>query len=366
MHIGLVGPLPPPSGGMANQTRQLARLLANENIQITLIQVNAPYSPQWIEKFKGIRAFFRLIPYLYKLWRAANSVHFFHVMANSGWSWHLFSAPVIWIAYFKNKPVIINYRGGEAETFLNKSIFWVRPSLKRASAIIVPSAFLKHIFNQQGFEVSIVPNIIDLDRFAAQSSEWSLPKIENSPHIILTRNLESIYDNATAIRAFSIVKKNFPNAKLSIAGSGPEKPMLEQLVDSLKLVDSVTFLGRIDNAAINDLYHQADIMVNTSLIDNMPISILEALACKVPVVSTNVGGVPFLVKHDETALLVPPKNPADIAEAIQLILTNPEKSRKMVEAGYEMVQHYSWKHVRTQLMEIYEHTLIGSNLITKS
>ena len=62
MHIGLVGPLPPPSGGMANQTRQLAHLLTDENIQVTLIQVNAPYYPQWIEKFKGIRAFFRLIP----------------------------------------------------------------------------------------------------------------------------------------------------------------------------------------------------------------------------------------------------------------------------------------------------------------
>ncbi|HMV12403.1 MAG TPA: glycosyltransferase family 4 protein [Nitrosomonas sp.] len=357
MHIGLVGPLPPPSGGMANQTRQLAHLLTDENIQVTLIQVNAPYYPQWIEKFKGIRAFFRLIPYLYKLWQASHSVQIFHVMANSGWSWHLFSAPVIWIAYLRNKPVIINYRGGEAEAFLNKSIFWVRPSLKRVSAIIVPSAFLKHVFNQQGFDVTIVPNIIDLDRFAAQTQEWNVPKIENSPHIILTRNLESIYDNATAIRAFSIVKKNFPNAKLSIAGSGPEKLMLEQLVDDLNLVDSVTFLGRVDNTAINDLYRQADVMINTSLIDNMPISILEALACKVPVVSTNVGGIPFLVKHDETALLVPPKNPGEIAEAIQHILTNPEKSRKMAEAGYEMVQHYAWKNVRTQLMEIYERTL---------
>ena len=56
MHVGLVGPLPPPSGGMANQTRQLANLLASENIQVTLIQVNAPYYPKWIEKAKGVRA----------------------------------------------------------------------------------------------------------------------------------------------------------------------------------------------------------------------------------------------------------------------------------------------------------------------
>lgn len=361
MHVGLVGPLPPPSGGMANQTRQLANLLASENIQVTLIQVNAPYYPQWIEKVKGLRAFFRLIPYLYKLWQSANSVQLFHVMANSGWSWHLFSAPAIWIAYLKNKPVIINYRGGKAEAFFNKSIFWIKPSLKKTSEIIVPSAFLKNIFEKRGFKATIVPNIIDLDRFAFQTKEWIIPKVKNAPHIILTRNLESIYDNTTAIKAFSIVKKKFPYAKLSIAGSGPERSILEQLVESLNLVDSVVFLGRVDNITINQLYHKADVMINSSLVDNMPISILEALACKVPVVSTNVGGVPFLVKHDETALLVPPQEPQEIAKAIELILTNPEKTKKMVETGYEVVQQYSWDNVRLKLMEIYDHTLINYN-----
>ena len=70
--IGLVGPLPPPYGGMANQTRQLARLLQLEGIQVELVQVNAPYQPAWAGKIRGLRAFFRLMPYLLRLWQGGS------------------------------------------------------------------------------------------------------------------------------------------------------------------------------------------------------------------------------------------------------------------------------------------------------
>lgn len=82
--VGLVGPLPPPSGGMANQTRQLARLLRSEGVEVELIQTNLPYRPTWIGKIKGGRAFFRLVPYFFTLWVVAGRVDLFHVMANSG------------------------------------------------------------------------------------------------------------------------------------------------------------------------------------------------------------------------------------------------------------------------------------------
>ena len=93
--IALVGPLPPPSGGMANQTRQLAQLLQQAGAQVELVQVNAPYQPRWLGSIKGLRALFRLLPYLLHLWRAAGKAELLHIMANSGWSWHLFAAPAI-------------------------------------------------------------------------------------------------------------------------------------------------------------------------------------------------------------------------------------------------------------------------------
>ena len=89
LRLAIVGPLPPPAGGMANQTRQLAELLRAERVDVTVVQLNAPYRPRFVGRLRGIRALFRLMPYLLSLWRAAGRVDLFHIMANSGWSWHL-------------------------------------------------------------------------------------------------------------------------------------------------------------------------------------------------------------------------------------------------------------------------------------
>ena len=139
LHIGLVGPLPPPSGGMANQTLQLAKLLRQENIQVEVIQTNAAYEPEWIGKIPVLRALFRLVIYIINLWKAATKVDVFHIMANSGWSWHLFKVPAVWIAKLRGVPTIINYRGGEAEKFFSQSFKYVKPTLNASSCVVVPS-----------------------------------------------------------------------------------------------------------------------------------------------------------------------------------------------------------------------------------
>ena len=131
LRVGLVGPLPPPSGGMANQTLQLTRLLREEGLQVDVVQVNPPYRPAWAERVRGVRAVFRLLPYLLRLWRCAGQCDLLHVMANSGWSWHLFAVPAIWIGRWRGAPVLVNYRGGEAEAFFARSLRWVRPSMAR-------------------------------------------------------------------------------------------------------------------------------------------------------------------------------------------------------------------------------------------
>ena len=106
LRIALVGPLPPPSGGMANQTRQLAELLGSEGLRVEVVQVNPPYRPAWVGAVWGVRAFFRLVPYLLALWRTLGRVQLAHVMANSGWAWHLFAAPAILIAQMRKVPVV--------------------------------------------------------------------------------------------------------------------------------------------------------------------------------------------------------------------------------------------------------------------
>ena len=199
--IGLVGPLPPPSGGMANQTRQLARLLAESGLSVELVQVNAPYRPPGWSACAAFARSFRLVPYLVSLWRSAGRVDLFHIMANSGWAWHLFAAPAIWVAHLRGIPAIVNYHGGEAETFLQRQARWIRPSLcARASASSCHPDFSKACLPAGGYATEIVPNIVDLDRFSPA------PRQPGRPHIVVTRNLEEIYDIPTALRAFAQIR----------------------------------------------------------------------------------------------------------------------------------------------------------------
>ncbi len=320
-----------------------------------IVRTNGSYRPAWVARVRGVRALFRLLPYMMALWRAASRADIFHVMANSGWSWHLYAAPAVWIAWLRRKPAIVNYRGGEAESFFSNSWMWVRPTIRRARAVVVPSTFLKDVFESRGVAVAVVPNIVDLERFShCESVEKRTRHSHGWPHVVITRNLEDIYDIPTAMRAFDRVRHAYPNARLSIAGDGPERANLEVLAIELAAASSIAFIGSLDNAEIADLYCSADLMLNPSLIDNMPISILEALACGVPVVSTNVGGVPHLVSHGETALLVPPGEPARMAEAALSLLEDREFFDLLVERGLAHVKRFGWDHVRDRLTVVYD------------
>ena len=351
LRLALVGPMPPPFGGMANQTRQLAELLREEGAAIEVVPVNAPYCPAWIEHLRGVRALFRLLPYLVRLWRAAGRNDLFHVMANSGWSWHLFAAPAIWIAKWRGKAVVVNYRGGEAEAFFAHAFSWVKPSLRKADAIVVPSGFLREIFSKRGFTSHIVPNIVNLERFAPGS------RADGAPHILVARNLERLYDNTSALRAFALIRRQYPTARLTIAGSGPEREALETLAGELGVADAVIFAGRVENSEMPALYQTVSIALNPSLADNMPISILEALASGVPVVSTDVGGVPFLVEHEKTALLVSPGDHEAMAEACLRLLAERGLAERLIAAGQMLAREFAWSQVRGKLFAVYSGAL---------
>ena len=353
MRVGLIGPLPPPPGGMANQTRQLAKLLREEGLHVELLQTNRPYRPSWMAYLRGIRALVRLLPYLRELWVAAGRVDLFHVMANSGWSWHLFAAPAIWIGWLRGIPVVLNYRGGEIEEFFQKSFHWVRPSLNRVATVIVPSGYTAGAFRRRGFDIRIVRNIVDTSRFSLTDRQLR-QCTTNSPHLLVTRNLEPIYDIGTALHVLQQVCRVYPETRLTICGSGPEKSALQQLARDLGISEAITFAGNIDNDSIAELYRSADIILNTILADNMPVSLLEALACGVPIVSTNVGGVPFLVTHKKTALLAEPGDHEAMAEGILSLVSQPELAEALVRAGLDEIQQYTWSEVKQDLLPVYD------------
>lgn len=351
LHIGLVGPLPPPYGGMANQANQLYQLLQQETgIKVSFVQTNIPYANKLIEKIKGLRALFRLCSYILNIFKLAGRVDVIHVLSNSGWSWQLFSVPVIWIAYLRKTPVIINYRGGEASIYFEKSIKWVAPSMNKASVIVVPSGYLQQVFNAFHFKTEVIANIINLERFNTAQKKAANNK---APHLIITRNLEAIYGIATAIKATAIVQKSVPGLKLSIAGSGPQKEELKAMVRSLKLEKNVNFTGKLQPEEIACLYQEADIMLNPTTVDNMPNSVLEAMASGVAIVTTNVGGIPYIVNDNETALLVDVNNSGQMAKKIIALLNDKQLYAKLVNNGIAEVQQYSWTHIKVQWISLY-------------
>ncbi|NND68833.1 MAG: glycosyltransferase family 4 protein [Halioglobus sp.] len=334
---------------MAMQTLQLERLLSAEGVTVEVVQTNAPYCPAFIGRLRGVRAVFRLLPYLWRVWRLAGRVDVIHLMANSGWSWQLFAAPVLWLASLRRTPVLVNYRGGEAREYLAASARWVKPSLARATHLVVPSGFLQQVFREFGFGSEVVPNIIDLELFrpAAQRSE------RQGFTLVVTRNLEPIYGLETAVRAIDIVRREVPDVRLQIAGSGPQRAELEALISALDLDGHVELLGRLERDAVLALYQRADAMLNPTRVDNMPNSVLEALACGLPVISTNVGGVPFIVEHEQTALLVDPEDPQAMADAVLTLYRDQSLGADLRERGIHEVARYSWNEVGPLWLNLY-------------
>ncbi|GGW62642.1 glycosyltransferase family 4 protein [Alishewanella tabrizica] len=359
LKIALIGPIAPPAGGMSNQTRQLHQLLLQEGADVEFVAVNAPYQPAWVTNIPLLRAVFRLIPYLYRCYRACGKVQLVHIMANSGWSWHLFAAPAIWAARMRGTPVIVNYRGGHADSFFAKSWRFVSWSLRKASAVMVPSVFLQQVFAKYqtadtAIPVAIVPNILDQQLFYPKPAATESTSALAAPHFIVTRNLEHIYDVATSLAAFALIVKEFPAATLTIAGSGPLLAELQQQVQQLNLQQKVHFSGRLNTEQMAQLYRSADLMLNSSLVDNSPNSIIEALACGVPVISSNVGGISHLVSHRQDALLFNPGDHQALYLLASELLQSPALRQQLVANGLKNSQRFHWSTVRQSLALQYQ------------
>jgi glycosyltransferase involved in cell wall biosynthesis len=256
--------------------------------------------------------------------------------------------------------VVINYRGGLAEDFLAAQGASVRRTLRRAAALVVPSGFLREVFARHDMHAMIVPNVVDLETFGP--AKRINPRAGNAPYIVVARNLEYLYGNDIAIRAFVALRARFPGATLSIAGSGPELETLRQLAVDLRVAEAVEFTGRLEVAEMAALYRTADVVLNPSRADNTPNSILEALACGVPVVSTRVGGIPFLVEHAKSAWLVEPDAPEEAAAGMARVLQDPELQRTLRESGFVIAHACAWSVVKEQWLALYRRVATDSGI----
>lgn len=137
-----------------------------------------------------------------------------------------------------------------------------------------------------------------------------------------------------------------PGARLSVAGEGPERLRLEALAGELGIDHCVTFVGRLDLEGMRALYESADLMLNASRVDNMPNALLEAMSAGVPIVTTDAGGIPYMVKNGESALITQIGNWSEMAELAVKVLGDPGLYALLSANGRQNVKRYRWESVR--------------------
>jgi glycosyltransferase involved in cell wall biosynthesis len=240
--------------------------------------------------------------------------------------------------------------------FINKSI--VKRSLRNANRLTATSHFLKDAVSRlvkSHAEVSVIPFGIDLD-FLRPIQRISHPPMR----IGLIKWLKPKYGIDILIRAFDLVIKSGHQAELVIAGRGDYEAEYKRLAAELGLADKVTFCGYIDHDRIPGFLGSIDIFAMPSVSDgeSFGVAALEASATALPVVATEVGGVPEVVKDGVTGILVERSNIAQLSEALVKLITDPELRMKMGRAGREYVErNYCWQDNVAAMINLYREML---------
>lgn len=354
--ICLVSPLPPPLGGMAIQATKLATLLEEADYRVELVRTNTDFPKLlvWAKKIPVLRTWLNSLLFLVRLRGAAKSSDVVYFLSGFINFFFWISYPAIILCKLSGIPVVLSARGGGARVFFARWKLIIEPIVKRIDLITTPSGFLQQAF-VDAFDIKpeIVPNIADLEQFPFRLREKLQPKL------IVSRSLEDIYNVACVIRAFKIVLELYPDATLDIVGDGSLRGQLEALVKQLGVTAAVTFHGRVQHEQIQQLYENNDISINASNVDNLPGTVLEAFACGLPVVSTNAGGIPYLVEDGKTGLLVDCNDCAALARRVCDLLEQPLLARQLSENGRKECDHYTAERVRELLLPLLDRVVSG-------
>ena len=336
-------------GGQAVQANYLLENLSREPMfEVSFV----PHNPRFpgpfrlLQRIKYVRTLATSLVYCINLLLKIPRHDIIHVFSASYLSFLLAPTPAIFIGRLFGKKVILNYHSGEAEDHLR---CWPRtsvPIMKLADELIVPSPYLADVFRKFGLQAHAISNVVDQDQFKFRERK------PLRPIFLSNRNLYLLYNVACTLRAFAKIQQRFPEAKLIVAGGGRQRPYLESLARELKL-QNVEFRGLVSPDKMSELYDEADIYLNSSNIDNMPGSIIESFACGLPVVSTNAGGIRWIITHGRTGLLVPKNDFEAMASWSIRLLETPELAESIARNAYEECPAYTWPAVRETWVATY-------------
>ena len=345
--VAVVAPSLDILGGQSVQAQLLARGLAADGWDVRFVPINPRFPPalRWLRRVPYARTMLNEALYLAGLLRL-HRVDVVHVFSASYWSFLLAPVPAMLAGRLAGARVILNYHSGEADDHLARWGVRVHPWLRLAHAIVVPSEYLREVFARHGYGARVITNAIDVDGFAYRE------RVPLAPRLLCTRNFEDYYRVDVTVRALGFVRARFPDATLILAGEGSEAGALRRLAATVA-PGAVRFVGRIEHAAMPALLDGADVFVTASVLDNQPLSVLEAFAAGLPVVSTPTGELARVVRDGVTGRVVPPAQPRAMADAVIELLEDPDGARALARRARAHVEGYRWSRVGEAWAEVY-------------
>jgi len=278
---------------------------------------------------------------------------------------HLYGLALIQSGY----PFLLTSWGAEvlslpSTNIVNKSI--AKIAAKRARFVTVDAYCLKKIWIKMGVpenKIKVIPFGVDLSIFNPNVKESSIRRNlgirKDDIVIISTRGFYNDHYNIEClIRAIPFILKKCHNTKFILKGAGPLKAYLHKMVNKLNVSDHVRFIGLTPYHEMAQYLAAADIYVSTSFIDSTSVSLLEAMACGVSPIVTDIAGNREWIKDGVNGLLFPPKNSIALSEKIIQLINNENTRRQFSERGFKIVkQRASWKDCVNKMEAIYKSLL---------
>lgn len=350
IRVLLVGPSLAYLGGQAIQAGRLLRRLSDDP---ALEPAFLPVNPQLpgigaaLQRVKYVRTVVTSIAYVFSLLRRVRHVDVVHAFSASYWSFLLAPVPAMLVARLFGRRVLLNYRSGEADDHLANWPGAVR-LVHLAHEVVVPSGYLVDVFGKYGVRARSIFNFVEVDNLTYRE------RGPVAPRFLSNRNFEAHYNVACVLRAFALIQQRYPDASLVVAGDGPQRDELHALAASLGL-NNVSFPGAVRPDDMPALYDAADIYLNSPSVDNMPNSIIEAFGSGLPVVTTNAGGIPYIVRHEENGLMVPTDDHEGLAREACRLLEDAGLARQLSrDSRAECLDRYSWQAVGAEWRSCYQ------------
>jgi glycosyltransferase involved in cell wall biosynthesis len=247
------------------------------------------------------------------------------------------------------KPHVLTLRGGNLPTFARQYPRRVHRLLRGAATVTAPSTYLANALASHAPHIRVIPNAIDVARYGNRTRR------EVAPKLVWIRAFHRVYNPTMALDALARCARR--DAVLTMIGVDKGDGTLDQVRSAARahgLESRVRLIPGVPKHEVARHLADADIFLNTTNVDNTPISVLEAMAGGLCVVSTNVGGIPHLVRNGVDALLVQPGDAAAMARHIERLVEDPELAERLSSAAYANASACDWRHVLTDWEALFD------------